>query len=760
MNFASAPYNFVPPPERERVVPAVSSPHELPPHDAYYQRYADEKRYTGYFDVLLETETPLYIRGPVPLEQFEQLDRGEAEVEDFRTLIRNRPDFYYTDRDGRPALPGSTLRGMILPLLEIISYSKLKRVSDQRLYYRSPRWRFYSGQMGGKIDELPDEEEPSLHRNVIKSKVKGGFIVVGADGDWEIEDALVVRMPLEEVAGALGLSGPEALYQAPGDAEVEESRDESAGREANRIPHPAYQYATLHVVVDCKERDVYRRAKGRRPPMYLRMRFAHPAPTGGVPAMLVLSGPMEDKHWAHLFIRHEHAEAEALDHTARAARIPVETLDLFHSREQLTPFQKNAFTEAVTRTDVVAQGEEAEARKPGHVRPGEPVFYLTDASGRVSFFGRAALFRLPYENTPYDVAKARGLTDPGVIDYAEAIFGYVRDGREASQIGDPPQGSRARAYMGRVRFLPGRYVGLYGSADPFHATLVPHILSEPKPTAVRHYVRQPDAQRQGSDPTHYDSRGAELRGWKQYWRQGRIGVEDIDAEQDGPVPGGSKQHTQMRPVREGSCFVLRVPFTNLNEREVGALCWAFQILAPHPRSRERQEGYRHQVGMGKPYGMGVVRLEAQLYLEDRVHRYRTLFETDNDGHVSWGARQLGPIRLQDEERLRQCASAFERHVIQELRKEGEVVHLYQLERIGKLLKMMEFPGYPAEPRVAVKQGVNPERPLYLGNRGRPNTRYMQVLPDNEYTGRPEPVLPDPSVFKWLTSDPEARDREP
>ena len=60
---ASAPYNFVPLPEK--IIPAVHNADELPDHDKYYQG-----RLSGYFDVTLTTRSALYIRCPFTLSNF------------------------------------------------------------------------------------------------------------------------------------------------------------------------------------------------------------------------------------------------------------------------------------------------------------------------------------------------------------------------------------------------------------------------------------------------------------------------------------------------------------------------------------------------------------------------------------------------------------------------------------------------------------------------------------------------------------------
>ncbi len=208
--------------------------------------------------------------------------------------------------------------------------------------------------------------------------------------------------------------------------------------------------------------------------------------------------------------------------------------------------------------------------------------------------------------------------------------------------------------------------------------------------------------------------------------QGERNLGDI--AENNEVPKDSSQHTQFRPVKPGVKFKFRLYFENLTDRELGALCWAL-----HPLGDPKKE-YCHQLGMGKPLGMGAVKLEAKLYLTDRYKRYTTLFAGDR-----WqtGAAAEGET-LSDRSILERRIEAFEAHVLEELGLKETCKHLSEVQRIAMLLKMMEWPGYPPVPG---------SKNLYLGEEGRPNTRYMTIRP-NEFEDRP--VLPDPSAFGELT----------
>ncbi|MFB6274144.1 MAG: TIGR03986 family CRISPR-associated RAMP protein [Salinibacter sp.] len=133
---ASAPYNFVPLPEA--VVPAAEAPDDLPGHDTY-----DPARHTGHFDVTLTTRSPLYIRAPLTVEEFEQ-QNGD------------KPEFFYTRDEETPVVPGTSLQGMLRGLVEIASYGTMERVTEEPLFYRtmgrSSLSNHYTDKLGGNVE--------------------------------------------------------------------------------------------------------------------------------------------------------------------------------------------------------------------------------------------------------------------------------------------------------------------------------------------------------------------------------------------------------------------------------------------------------------------------------------------------------------------------------------------------------------------------------------------------------------------------------
>ncbi len=673
---AVAPYNFVPLPET-----VVGPEGELPDHD----RYHDGRR-TGHFDVTLTTRSPLYVRCPFRLEQFLQQERGEDANAPFRQQVKNTPKFFHTGDPEKPVVPGSSLRGMLRGLLEVVSYAKMQWVTDQQLFFRT-----VDRTAVGKHYNRRMVSGSGTPTNGYRSLVEGGIWRISPHGPCRIEARDTARIEMRLVATAFGLPNPSSLYLGAG---------------PNAYPNWAYQHRTVWALVDPGEAN-HPHSKGN----FLRYRKATSlslvAAPGHLKATLVLTGPMQNKHMAFLF----------LDPPSPAfLNVPNDGLvDRFHDEDQVTRWQGIAFP----------QGQPAGANRPrdGHLCDGEPVFFLRE-SGQLTFFGRAQMFRLPYRNRPFDLVPGP-LHQAEQVDYAEALFGFVRTRNDLEELRGrgvpiPEQGSKGRAYAGRLSFsdatlLPGE-TDLWLAPGP----LVPKILATPKPTAFQHYLTQQEPN-DSRDLDHYDSpppHETVIRGHKLYWHQGtrQAGqLQETDPQwlgQGGVVRPDSTQHTQFRPLKANKRFKFRIYFENLSDAELGALCWALHPLG------EPTKDYCHSLGMGKPLGMGAVKLDAILHLTNRGDRYRSLFDGDN-----WATGISGtPEVLSDRGALKRLTLPFEAHLLSILRPTPACEHLSGLLRIAMLLKMLEWPG-PS------------------GN------RYMTIQPQNEYRYRP--VLPDPSSFGGL-----------
>lgn len=674
-----APYNFVPLPDA--VMPAPTGPS---PHDRYVAG-----SHTGSIDLVLKAETPLYVRCAPPAEH--------ADDEQPRTN-RHRQHFFHHGDPERPVLPGSSLRGMIRSLVEIASFAKLGPglFSDRDLIYRAvgdvtALGINYRTQVLGPNQDRP----PSLRFDYPVPGLRGGWLR-RRGSDCFIHPARTIN----------GETFVHVEYEAAG-----------VGKRDNRRP-----YTDADLVVVFLKPPAERTTPPRHlPTLVLRMAYvadsaeviratreAEP-PEGFVLATIVRSGHMDGKHM--------HCAVYESDREADWIPIPRELWEGYEEdREQSHGFPVR----------------ELQDRKP--------LFYLLDGEGKLVFFGPTMMLRLPYPNKVGDLIPRhlQQLPAPN-LDLAEAIFGTVSNGRSV----------KGRVF---VEDAPWDGLGLPYLEQGERGRRTPYILGAPKPTAFQHYLVQPNVKMEdgsfrpggadakgrtlctyhhaaGKGPYYFpdqegfllgETDGTVIRGTKCYWHQPKI--TDRHRFRDGLAQSEETQLTIIRPVRPGTVFKGRLRFENLTDVELGALLTVLQL----------KPSQRHHLGMGKPFGMGSVKIDATLHLTDRASRYATLFGAD--GKLATGAVDAGDVG-------QRCRAAFEAAVRTHYRATAAgrgptISDLWSIPRLRALAALLEWDSAPPYERTGY------EPPLYALPPGTKSGdlgwwRQRLVLPTPEMVARRE-----------------------
>jgi hypothetical protein len=171
---AHAPYNFVPLPEK------VVTVNDVPPQDVY-------TGYTGCIECLLTTESPLYTRSGMSPEIFKAW--GDKPFHELPEEIKDERGQFFSVDGQHPAIPGSTLRGMLRSLVEIAGYGKVQWVTAEQLIYRavgdpSSLGTWYREQMLGKNKAAP----PTTRLDYPSPDLKGGYLKKTHQG-WAIQPA-------------------------------------------------------------------------------------------------------------------------------------------------------------------------------------------------------------------------------------------------------------------------------------------------------------------------------------------------------------------------------------------------------------------------------------------------------------------------------------------------------------------------------------------------------------------------------------------
>ncbi len=633
---AKAPYNFVPLPEK------VVLAKEPPEMDRYHPDL-----YSGWLDCELTNDAPLYIRAG--WTEAEARKRAEKEKEEGLP-----PDFFFLDPDTRePVIPGSSLRGMFRTLIEIITYSKVQPVANQpKVFFRAVA--------APKDDPLTKPYQEVTGR--FGSKVHAGY-VVRRNGRWYVKPAPRPR--------DLGLLGTEAYLKVK-DRDIEDGAIPNFIRFSEKDYRPQYHEVSFDVKIRHGKRGKYvaisrigPRDKGY-PYHGVLVCSGNMAETGSSPRQHGRKGGKGKSRRTHY--------ALVLDPLPHASPLPIQEQAVKDYIDGLTEFQKKPpFDERL-----------------GCLIEGRPIFYVKEGNEVVAF-GHTPYFRVPAwlkGSSPKRAATPRDFVpeqddERGGYDIAEALFGYVEQGKT---------GKRPVARAGRLFFSDAKCVKPCEPTQP----IVPHILASPKPTTFQHYLVQD--KRRGHNPdvkpklAHYGTSPDEtaIRGHKLYWHKGKIGIEAIkeDERKAGAQEelikkvksGEDTQHTYIKPLESGARFHFRIDFENLRAEELGALLWLLKIAA--------DDHYRLKLGMGKPLGMGAVKITSTLHLIDREARYRHLFQGN-----AWATGEITDA-TKVEKVWTQSIEAFEQYVFQRVKpadRTQKPSHIQELDRIRELLALLTWP---------------------------------------------------------------------
>jgi CRISPR-associated protein (TIGR03986 family) len=178
------------------------------------------------------------------------------------------------------------------------------------------------------------------------------------------------------------------------------------------------------------------------------------------------------------------------------------------------------------------------------------------------------------------------------ITVAERLFGFVEE-KEGKELRN---GLRLK---GRVRFSPAL------SSDPVtELPLVPlKELSSPKPPSPALYFRNPQG-RNVYIPKSRLTPGTHAPQGRKVYLHHPAAIQENAAPWHNREHFEADRHVKVRPWAKGAKWRFEVRFDNLSDLELGLLLYA---LTPSPE-------FRHKIGMGKPLGLGSVRIDVEKVL--------------------------------------------------------------------------------------------------------------------------------------------------
>jgi len=245
---------------------------------------------------------------------------------------------------------------------------------------------------------------------------------------------------------------------------------------------------------------------------------------------------------------------------------------------------------------------------------GVPVFFRKNGRN-IRDLGMAFLYKLPYEHSPFDTLKdahkmdgskdRTGRKRPLKADLADCLFGFIDD---------------SDSMKGRVQIS-------HAFSDAKVVPVAERIvtLGSPKASYYPLYIKQNTAA--NGTVVQYATYNAEgqISGWKRYMIRDSVwGVKNDGYD--------AKLDSILLPLNDGVKFTFKIRYHNLRKAELGALLSAVTF--------HNTPECRYQIGQGKPYGFGKIRIETVNFDSKLLDNYLYEFEKVMEKHSqNWANSQ-------------------------------------------------------------------------------------------------------------------------
>ncbi|MGB1108958.1 MAG: TIGR03986 family type III CRISPR-associated RAMP protein [Gammaproteobacteria bacterium] len=517
-----APYNFVPLSRWVYQPPwANTVSHDMPLEDGL----------CGHLDIRIQAHSPILI--------------GQEQD-------REQPITFHQLPDGRFAIPGSSLRGMIRNVLEIAAFGKMRHVDDGHLGVRDLTngaisfYRQYLTRDRGRQTYQPLSQSGWLH-------LKGGR--------WMLTPCAHARVEHHELRAFRKTDWPGDVKKRP-----------SAGF---KYEHWTRGNASLEIRFDAAPFQDHRH-NGKQ----LHYRKASNLGAGQQTGMLVFTGqPGPSKHMEFIFFE------EKPDQRFEVPEAVIR--DFMSIHEESDEWAAWAHPDKTRRPETTQRWRK-------QFKSGIPVFYLDkqNAKGapeaRIRALGLAQMFKLAYQHSVGSMightSEAHG--NETAWDLADLIFGTAHSE-------NPRLSLRGRADFSAA---------ICTEANPKQLPPKTTILSSPKPTYYPNYVAQDVAggELKGRDYRTYDGANPEIRGWKRYPAR-PIDPLRLFPPLEGKQRDNKKVQVKLSPLDTGVTFQGKLRFHNLLPQELGALAWAL--------TWGENSALRHGIGLAKAFGLGQISID-------------------------------------------------------------------------------------------------------------------------------------------------------
>jgi CRISPR-associated protein (TIGR03986 family) len=669
IGYARAPYNFVP-------INDLVAKSPLSINEVCFNSYNNDC-FSGSISLNIESLTPIYIRGMKSVS-----DESTAKTADF-----------FKGKDY--CIPGSSLRGLLRTMTEIVSYSKMGSINKDTLTKRF-HYRAFADQSLSLRDEyvskmIARERNPN---ECFYPKVKAGILIKRGKDCFICEGK---HYKVEE-SDALDQGAITQLMSF-------QTRDRFKANNSYKPDFKRVWFKANTEIIHTNHSKRLKYAKVTDISDVDKVSFKE----GYLVCTGWMIGPRERPKGKHM-----HWVIGDINYS-KEIRIPEDVVDNY-----VNDISRNGM-------DLISKLKNREIKEV-------PCFYISDANNKIISFGHTGMFRLAYEKTLIEFFPNghRHIEKP---DFTEMLFG------------------KNDVVPGRV-FVEDAFTTNEKLSNQIE---IPSIMGSPKPTTFQHYLKQDSSQitaeyNQSDRLSGY--RGIKdfnqdtfVNGNKFYWHQSNINyptkieiktdtfrdflninglmnqfkgfpfqsrtefsLNSLTPEQKKAVvkfnlSQKEAQYTAIKPMLSNAKFKGNIRFENLTKIELGALLFTLNL----------PENLCLKIGMGKGLGFGSIRLNANVNLSDRNRRYTNLLS-------EWNGVDVDSTGLSQKE-IDEIILAFEQYILSEIKSTNS--SLWQEQRVIELKTMLDF-----------NNKISGEKARYMLIRNNEGV--------NEYKSRP--ILQQPSDY--------------
>lgn len=555
---ADAPYNFIP--LSEKVVFSESRVSQDRPL---------KNGISGIIELRIKTLTPLTVGGD--RRSGTENQPGFVSCSDMKTSQENGKREFL--------IPGTSLKGMIRSIFEVISFSKMQQVEEKRFGIRDLQFEHYQKRFA--------KSKHDGKNMVFHSKVKTGWIKFEGS-TWHFEPCCHWRIEQDDLLNT-------NLIKNQSQEQWQEMKRMPAKKKYNLI-NPQ----NLKVSFNATQPKAWPHSGKQM--FYAKLTQLNGGDTEGY---VVITGQPGDKcrknfktgkyekkrNVKHMEFVFEAPTFTQVDDSKKVQELVAQFLSTYKETDEFKTLSKFA--------------------KNGQM-PAIPVFFLEE-EGQLHSFGLSQLYKLAADYSVHDTIKAKTPNHfSQKVDLTESLFGYIRDDSSDTK------------QKGRVSF--GHFKSTNAQTEITKRT----VLLGPRATYYPFYLEQPANQLNQIDKKDWVSylkpigsgkdqapvsRGRKIYPVKNLWIPDP--PQNIRSE---------KTVVKLEHVMPGAEFVGKIRLHNLSEHELGGLIWALTVNG---------EETVHQLGMAKSFGFGQVKItmtEHHLIPNDlesgikTLEEYKTLFE--------------------------------------------------------------------------------------------------------------------------------------